>query len=285
MALSHSLPDHRFPADAPRERRALTFAPPREPLTAAPSHPQETAPSRRARRSRVEQSGIFVLVAAAHVAAAVGFARFQPRPAEPPQPPITVSLITPPAVVPAPVPPPEPPAPQPEVRREPPPKPVVKPRPPKPVVKAKTPKPTPKPEPVSQAPTAVHRDPPPPVELPSEPAAPVAVAPPAAPPPAPAPAPAAVTAARFDAAYLNNPPPPYPPLSRRMREEGKVMLRVFVTAEGTAGKIELAGSSGSSRLDAAAEKAVARWRFVPAKQDGRSVEAWVVVPIVFKLEG
>lgn len=294
MALSHSIPDHRFPADARDVRRSLTFAPPREPFAAAaPFVDTAKIPTaiRRPRGSaRGERYGIFILVAAAHIAGAVGFARFPPAPPEPPQKPIAVSLIAPPAVVTAPEPPPAPPPPQPEVRDEPPPKPVVKPQPPKPVVKAEQPKPKPKPaparEPVVESPTALTSDAPEPEPAPVEPAPPVAVAPARTPAPAPAAAPAPeVTAARFDAAYLNNPPPAYPPLSRRMREEGKVMLRVFVTAEGAAGKIELADSSGSSRLDAAAEKAVARWRFIAARQDGRSVAAWVVVPIVFKLEG
>lgn len=94
-----------------------------------------------------------------------------------------------------------------------------------------------------------------------------------------------VTAARFDAAYLNNPPPAYPRLSRRMQEKGRVLLRVFVTADGRAGRIELSESSGSSRLDGAAEKAVSGWRFLPARQGGRNIDAWVLVPIVFRLEG
>lgn len=91
--------------------------------------------------------------------------------------------------------------------------------------------------------------------------------------------------ARFDAAYLNNPPPSYPALSRRMREEGQVLLRVLVSADGRPATIELKQSSGSRRLDKAAETAVARWRFVPAKQDERAIQSWVIVPIVFKLEG
>ncbi|MBR0566713.1 energy transducer TonB [Azoarcus sp. L1K30] len=91
--------------------------------------------------------------------------------------------------------------------------------------------------------------------------------------------------ARFDADYLNNPPPAYPQLSRRMREEGKVVLRVTVSADGTPKQIELAQSSGSDRLDKAARGAVQRWRFVPARQGDRAVEAAVLVPIIFKLEG
>jgi protein TonB len=30
---------------------------------------------------------------------------------------------------------------------------------------------------------------------------------------------------------------------------------------------------------------VRRWRFVAARQGERAIESWVIVPIVFKLEG
>ncbi|PKO55172.1 MAG: energy transducer TonB, partial [Betaproteobacteria bacterium HGW-Betaproteobacteria-21] len=43
--------------------------------------------------------------------------------------------------------------------------------------------------------------------------------------------------------------------------------------------------SGSERLDEAARNAVSRWRFVPARQGERAIEASVLVPIIFKLEG
>lgn len=102
--------------------------------------------------------------------------------------------------------------------------------------------------------------------------------------PAPTPAPAPVSAPRFDAAYLSNPAPAYPPLSRRMEEEGKVLLRVHVTPEGTASEVNIARSSGFTRLDDAAQNAVRRWRFVPAKQGDKAVAAWVNVPIAFKLD-
>lgn len=95
----------------------------------------------------------------------------------------------------------------------------------------------------------------------------------------------AVTEARFDAAYLNNPTPDYPMASRRLREEGRVLLRVHVSADGLPTRIEVRTSSGSGRLDRAAEDAVARWRFVPARQGNQAIAAWVLVPIVFKLQG
>lgn len=99
-----------------------------------------------------------------------------------------------------------------------------------------------------------------------------------------APAAEQVTQPRFDADYLKNPAPPYPPLSKRMGEEGKVILRVVVTAQGTAESVEIRTSSGSARLDEAVQKSVRNWKFIPAKRGETAVESAVLVPIIFKLE-
>jgi protein TonB len=109
---------------------------------------------------------------------------------------------------------------------------------------------------------------------------------PSADPPAPPAKPTTpnMAPARFDADYLANPRPPYPLASRRLREEGRVELRVRVSTDGAALDVELRQSSGSSRLDAAARDAVAKWRFVPARRGDETIESWVGVPIVFKLE-
>ncbi|UCV25171.1 energy transducer TonB [Ferribacterium limneticum] len=116
----------------------------------------------------------------------------------------------------------------------------------------------------------------------------VAPQPPAPPPQpvvaAPAPAPVAVVAARFDADYLHNPKPVYPALSRRMNEEGKVLLKVRVSAQGTALDVAVSKSSGFPRLDAAAIDAVTRWRFVPARRGDEAVDSSVIVPITFAFE-
>jgi protein TonB len=101
----------------------------------------------------------------------------------------------------------------------------------------------------------------------------------------PEPVTVAVVEPRFDAAYLQNSKPSYPGLSRRMHEEGKVLLRVLVTPNGTADKVELQKSSGHVRLDNAALDTVKSWRFVPARQGVHPVPAWVIVPISFALEG
>jgi protein TonB len=89
----------------------------------------------------------------------------------------------------------------------------------------------------------------------------------------------------FNAAYLRNPPPVYPLRSRRLGEQGRVLLNVQVLADGTAGSVALKDGSGSRRLDQAALEAVKKWRFIPAKQGEKPVNAWVIVPVSFSLEG
>jgi protein TonB len=113
-----------------------------------------------------------------------------------------------------------------------------------------------------------------------------------APPPPPAPpvaevvpaAPPVVTAARFDADYLANPKPVYPVASRRLGEEGRVLLRVKVSPGGAPVAVEIKQSCGFARLDGAARAAVEQWRFVPARRGDEAIESWVSVPIVFSLQ-
>lgn len=92
-----------------------------------------------------------------------------------------------------------------------------------------------------------------------------------------------VVAPRFDAAYLNNPAPEYPAVARRRKQEGTTFLNVVVDTAGKPVTIEISLSSGSPELDRAAQEAVKSWSFIPAKQDGKSVEGRVEVPIRFRL--
>ncbi|MGH8803603.1 MAG: energy transducer TonB [Polaromonas sp.] len=116
------------------------------------------------------------------------------------------------------------------------------------------------------------------VITPPLPAAPVAVAP-AAPP-----APPVVQLPSSDADYLQNPKPPYPTQSRRLGEQGKVIVRVLIGVDGQAQKSEIRQSSGFDRLDQAAVATVMRWRYVPGKRGGVAEAMWFNVPINFVLE-
>lgn len=94
---------------------------------------------------------------------------------------------------------------------------------------------------------------------------------------------APATPPSFHADYLANLAPEYPPLSRRLGEQGTVCLRVRVSADGLPVETHLDSSSGHSLLDRAALEAVADWRFVPAKLGDRAVVGSVLVPIHFSL--
>ena len=105
-----------------------------------------------------------------------------------------------------------------------------------------------------------------------------------APRPSPAPVAAPVTPPRSDAAYLNNPRPAYPLAARRRGDQGTVLIRVVVTADGLAANVNVEKTSGHPSLDEAALTAVKSWRFVPARQGGQAIESPYVVPVVFKLD-
>jgi protein TonB len=97
-------------------------------------------------------------------------------------------------------------------------------------------------------------------------------------PPAPAPAtPAARTAPRPAAKAA-------PQLSKRMGEQGKVVVRVLIGADGLPQKADIRTSSGFERLDQAALATVMKWRYVPGKRAGVPEAMWFNVPINFVLE-
>jgi periplasmic protein TonB len=86
-----------------------------------------------------------------------------------------------------------------------------------------------------------------------------------------------------DANYLNN-PILYPRKSQELSEQGTTMLRAHVTPDGTVSDVEMINSSGYERLDKAAIESVKKWKFVPGKQGGTPVAAWVRVPVAFSLK-
>jgi periplasmic protein TonB len=170
-----------------------------------------------------------------------------------------------------------PPAPKAEKPPEPiPPKPVPPPKQPVVTRKAERAKPlapqplaVPHPEPSPQAPV---------VEAPAPPA------PVAATPVEPAPAPAKLELPSSDADYLRNPAPVYPPLSKRLGEQGKVLVRVLIGPDGAPQKAELKRSSGFERLDRSALEYVMKCRYVPGKVAGVPQAMWHEAPVNFILE-
>ena len=192
------------------------------------------------------------------------------------KPPVVVELIRPKTEPPPPKPePPKPEPPKPKPPKAEPPRPEPpRPEPPRPVIQP-TPAPVQAPAPVVPVPETR------PAPHPPEPA-PAPKAPPA--PPAP-PTPPAKTEVNISASYsASNMKPAYPAMSKRLGEQGTVVLRVLVKSDGTAGSVEVKSSSGFPRLDQSAMDAVKSWRFNPATLDGKPVDEWYQVPIPFKLQ-
>lgn len=92
------------------------------------------------------------------------------------------------------------------------------------------------------------------------------------------------TPAHADANYLNNPKPAYPRIARQRHWEGRLVLRVYVTADGRCGDLSVYRSSGHESLDESALAAVRQWRFMPGKHGDAAIASWVNVPIEFTLE-
>lgn len=185
--------------------------------------------------------------------------------------PMMVSIIAPPSPEPEIVPIIEPPEPKPVVENKPKPKKVVE-------------KILPIEKPVERLVEATTE--PPKVEEITKPeAAPILAAEPAkAPPKAEPVVEEKIELPRFGVAYLNNPTPDYPALSVRKGEEGRVLMRVLVSADGAAEDVKIEKSSGFDRLDNAAVAAVKKWRFIPAKKNNQPMSAYVRVPMPFILE-
>ena len=95
----------------------------------------------------------------------------------------------------------------------------------------------------------------------------------------------ALTPPSFSAAYLRNPPPRYPLAAWHANEQGTVTLRALVSREGLPARVDIEKTSGSRHLDNAALEAVRTWRFAPARRGAEPVESWMLVPVVFRLEG
>jgi periplasmic protein TonB len=158
----------------------------------------------------------------------------------------------------------------------------VLPAPPEPVILS-----APAPEPVVEEPEPVITRKPEPDVLPPQRVQPQARPKPATPKVqrAAATAPKAAVPALVEArpSARGNRPPYYPETARRNGWTGLCMVRVAVTAQGRAGSVSLARSSGHGILDQAALNAVRKWKFSPRMVRGNAVACTVEVPVNFSL--
>jgi periplasmic protein TonB len=136
---------------------------------------------------------------------------------------------------------------------------------------------------VAETPAVLESEP---VALPPQPERtpePVAVA---EPPPAPQmPAGPVTLSSELSVACPELSAPAYPAISRRLGEEGKLVLRVELDEKGRINVAQVVNSSGFKRLDEAAMAAVKTWRCNPPVRDGQPVRAVALQPFNFVLQG
>ncbi len=77
--------------------------------------------------------------------------------------------------------------------------------------------------------------------------------------------------------------PEYPEFAKKAEIEGQVLLKFLVNEEGRVTDIKVVKSL-NELLDAAAIKAVSKWRYSPARQRDKPVKVWVVQPVRFQLD-
>lgn len=79
--------------------------------------------------------------------------------------------------------------------------------------------------------------------------------------------------------------PDYPPVSRRLGEQGTLRLRLSISADGAVKDAIVEQSSGYPRLDSAAVEWVkGHWRYQPAMEGTRPVASMLSAFVTFKLQ-
>jgi protein TonB len=79
------------------------------------------------------------------------------------------------------------------------------------------------------------------------------------------------------------PRPQYPRISERRGEQGRVVVRVLISPQGSVLNVSVRSSSGHTRLDEAALKAARTARFKPYTENGVAYQAMADIPFDFVL--
>jgi len=87
-----------------------------------------------------------------------------------------------------------------------------------------------------------------------------------------------------------SPKPHYPLVSRRLREQGLVVVRLCVNERGEVGEVVVSKTSGYQSLDRSALTALSQWKFMPISsndlRNGLRVDSQCFqTPVQFSLEG
>jgi protein TonB len=78
--------------------------------------------------------------------------------------------------------------------------------------------------------------------------------------------------------------PDYPSASRRLEEEGTVLLKFLIGVDGKVLQADIEKSSGFVRLDEAARNALSKCQFRPGTVDGKPEQSWASIKYTWRLE-
>ena len=87
-----------------------------------------------------------------------------------------------------------------------------------------------------------------------------------------------------DTDWIRIPQLDYPLASKRLREQGVVLVRALIDTRGVPKQVVLQRSSGHARLDQAALRAALEARVRPRTENGVPFEFWIAMPLAFELE-
>lgn len=76
----------------------------------------------------------------------------------------------------------------------------------------------------------------------------------------------------------------YPPISRRLGEQGSVLLKFTVSVDGTVSNVAVSKSSGYSRLDEAAVTCASNWEYNPATSGGKPIAITYEASVVYRMQ-
>lgn len=78
--------------------------------------------------------------------------------------------------------------------------------------------------------------------------------------------------------------PDYPSASRRLEEEGTVVLKFLIGVDGKVLQADIEKSSGFNRLDEAARQALSKCQFRAGTVDGKPEQSWATIAYKWRLE-
>tara|TARA_R110001599_G_scaffold339279_2_gene558750 strand:+ start:525 stop:1190 length:666 start_codon:yes stop_codon:yes gene_type:complete len=83
--------------------------------------------------------------------------------------------------------------------------------------------------------------------------------------------------------YAGDFQPAYPVGQLRREREAEVSVRVLVGTDGRVKDIQLVESPHEDFWSATRKQALNKWRFTPATKDGKPVESWMALKVVFQI--